>query len=298
MKKNPYGLNTNKAVVCIIGTLRALGITYRNIINNVIRPLDADLIICVSRISENDEALLKYFRKIKIIDMYIYEDGVKYEDLCRKFGKSFDRDRWLKYAEIRGNWLGGLDDRKGSGLYLTYNYSKLIERLRGLRAEGSSYDRYIITRSDFLWTSEHPPLKFLDADLVWIPEGQDWWGYNDRHAICSKNNITQYLSMFEYMMDSRATKYLNGQEHVTHEKHLKRHLNSTMVKVGRFKNVAYLTGSPNEHTRWKAPIKVDLEGKTYTCKYKNELIDAVRNAEKLGKHKDWNEMIFPKSGEK
>ncbi len=51
-----------RPVVCIIGTLRCLNITAKNLIEKVLEPLNADLIICVSRMTDEDEKNLDYFK--------------------------------------------------------------------------------------------------------------------------------------------------------------------------------------------------------------------------------------------
>ncbi|NQU74177.1 MAG: hypothetical protein HQ547_05660 [Candidatus Omnitrophica bacterium] len=290
-------LNDKRVLVCIIGTLRAIEVTHQSIIQKVIRPLNADLLICVSRISSEDEKLLEYFKGVNIVDVCIYDDSVRYEDLRHKFGKSFNHNQWCKYISSEGNWLGGIDGRKGSGMYLTYNYWKLSERLKDLKSKSISYERYIITRSDLMWLAKHPPLNLLSPSCVWTPEGEDYHGYNDRHAVCSEKNIRYYLSMFEYMMDSRAVKYLKREilriyQDIGHEKHLKYHLDSNWVMVGKFKNVSYLTGGTKTPTRWGTIKSLNLGDKIYNYKYYNELTGAIKNAEEFERYKDWSKMIF------
>jgi hypothetical protein len=55
------------------------------------------------------------------------------------------------------------------------------------------YERFVVTRSDFLWLAPHPPLELLREDRVWIPEGEDWEGINDRHAILDRSSLAAYL---------------------------------------------------------------------------------------------------------
>lgn len=301
----PYTSTTistvKRPVVCMIGTLRSLDLTHENLIQKVIEPLNADLIFCVTRLSEEDETLLNYFRDFNIVDVCIYEDAKHgYEALCEKFSDKLNlknKNRWREYFNVKGNWLGGMQGRGGSGMHLTYNYWKLLERLQHLKTKGFDYQRFVITRTDLFWMVEHPPLKLLDPRFVWIPTGEDYSGYNDRHAICSKKNICQYLNSFEYMMNSRAFDYLFylDYEHkhgINHEKHLKSHLDYCGVRVGRFKSLAYLTGSQTSLTNW-ASVKSELiDGKEYAYKYKEELLNSLRNSKDFENHKDYNRVIL------
>jgi len=34
------------------------------------------------------------------------------------------------------------------------------------------YDRFVITRSDFIWDCPHPPLSVLSPDAIWFPDGE------------------------------------------------------------------------------------------------------------------------------
>ncbi|MFZ1028632.1 MAG: hypothetical protein WAN66_20700, partial [Limnoraphis robusta] len=171
----------NRPVICIVGTLRAVNLTYQNLIEKVIEPLNADLVFCVSRMSSEDEASLDKFRNYNIVDICIYEDGKnEYQDFLDNFFNQLtpeQQKQWHKYFEIEGNWLGGIKGRRGSGFHLNFNYWKLWDRLQALKNSGSDYQRFIITRTDLLWLVEHPPLNLLDPKFVWIPTGENYNGY-------------------------------------------------------------------------------------------------------------------------
>ena len=59
------------------------------------------------------------------------------------------------------------------------------------------YDRIIITRSDFIWNIHHPRLENLDPNFIWIPNGEKYGGYTDRHAVLSRENFYDYLNLLE-----------------------------------------------------------------------------------------------------
>ncbi|NES71443.1 MAG: hypothetical protein F6K24_42725 [Okeania sp. SIO2D1] len=260
--------------------------------------MNADLMFCVSKMTEDDESYLEYFQDCNIVDVCIYEDSkYGYESLCEEFSKKLNLgDEWRQYLDIKGNWLGGMQGRKGSGMHLNYNYWKLLERLEYLKTKGFNYQRYVITRIDLFWMVQHPPLNLLDPRFIWIPTGEDWYGYNDRHAVCSETNIRYYLNLFELMMNSKARNYLNTESNakfgLNHEKQLKSHLDYCGVGVGRFNNVAYLTANQNTLTNWGAIQNKLIDGKKYTYKNENELTSALKNAKDFETHKNWNKMIF------
>ena len=36
----------------------------------------------------------------------------------------------------------------------------------------------------------------MDEKCIWIPDGEHYGGYTDRHVVLSKNNIESYLNIF------------------------------------------------------------------------------------------------------
>ena len=68
-----------------------------------------------------------------------------------------------------------------------------------LLADGilEQYDRFVITRSDHYYECKH---KFADLDLtnnkMYVPEGEDYGGYTDRHLVVSRENIYEALDIF------------------------------------------------------------------------------------------------------
>jgi hypothetical protein len=292
-----------RPLVCMIGTLRAVDLTSGHLIEKVIQPLNADLLFCVSRIDANDEIIIKKFKDCNIVDVYIYEEAKdNYQDFLDNFFNklsSKEQDQWHEYLKIDGNWLGGIKERRGSGFHLNFNYLKLLERLKTLKKNGFEYQRYIITRTDFLWMVEHPPLNLLEPKLIWTPAGENYNGYNDRHAVCSDQNISHYLNLLEFMFNFQALEYIYNnvdENNLSHERHLKSHLDYCGVKVSTFNNVAYLTGNQQTLTNWASVKLKSIDGVEYAYKYENELLSCLENVKQFNLDGNWNMMI--KNGDK
>lgn len=288
-----------RPVVCLVGTLRAIDLTYKSLIEQVIEPLNADLVFCVSRMSAEDEAYIDKFRKYNIVDIYLYEDGKnQYQDFLNDFTDQLtpeQQKQWHKYFEIEGNWLGGLKDRRGSGFHLNFNYWQLFNRLQNLQQKGFNYQRFIITRTDLCWLAPHPPLDVLEPQSIWIPTGENYNGYNDRHAVCSEQNIADYLSLLEFMMSLKALAYIYNDldgNNLNHERHLKSHLDYLGIEVSRFKNVAYLTGNKQSKTNWASVQTKIIAGKEYAYKYEAELLNAIAHGQEFSLNKSWNSMLL------
>lgn len=286
-----------RPLVCFIGTLRALERTSQNLDRRLVKHLNADVAICVSRTSDLDDEAMRTLPDWQIIDKCLYNDTNEgYENLCDLISKGIQPSAaapypWRKALAISGNWLGGLPGIAGSGMHLNYNLYKLSERLKSPFIQEKNYTHYIITRTDFQWLAPHPPLHLMNKRLVWIPEGEDYKGYNDRHAVCSEKNIFRYLNFLETLISGEAYGYLMPYKSLNHEYQLKLHLIHQGVRVGRFMNLAYLTGSENTPTNCAELKAKEIDGKIYSCKYPGEVDSAVANSQALAGGKDYATFI-------
>jgi len=64
----------------------------------------------------------------------------------------------------------------------------------------NKYDRFIITRSDFIYQLPHPKVEYMDENFIWVPDGENYDAITDRHTILSKNTIIPYLNMLNNMV--------------------------------------------------------------------------------------------------
>jgi len=292
MPANPdHNQAPRRTLICFIGTLRSLETTAESLNNNLIEPLDADIAVCVSRVSSQDEQILTRLPQERIVDCCIYEDANEgYEKLCDSISSARLRTMppfpWRKTLGIDGNWQGGLKGIPGSGMHLNYNYFKLNERLKSLNIQRKGYQRFIVTRTDFQWLAPHPPLQLLHQNLAWIPEGEDYHGYNDRHVVCSARNINGYLNFFDALISGEAYTYLHPYKSLNHEYQLKLHLIHRGIRVGRFKNLAYLTGSNATQTNWSGLKVKEIDQVTYACKYPGEVDSSIANSKALAEHRN------------
>jgi hypothetical protein len=59
------------------------------------------------------------------------------------------------------------------------------------------YDRFVVTRSDFIWPCPHPPLSILDRRSIWIPDGEQYGGFTDRHLVVSREDAASVLGLID-----------------------------------------------------------------------------------------------------
>lgn len=137
----------------------------------------------------------------------------------------------------------------------------------------SKYDRFIVTRSDYIYKLPHPKMNLLDEKYVWIPDCEDYWGYTARHAILSKHNISSYLNIFETLITS-SNKYIESMNTTLHvhnlETLMKHHLmyNGLGDLIKRSPYVMYAVRATNGTTRWSLGVWSDKY--QYYIKYPSE----------------------------
>ena len=182
---------------------------------------------------------------------------------------------WREFLKIKNQFLGGVKDiyheHPGSaGILIFFRWfllKKLVEN--DLIKE---YDRFIITRSDYIYQLPHPKVELMNENCIWIPDSEHYCGYTDRHAVLSKNNIIKYLNILnnlvlrsnEYFMKMRTKNDWNL------EQLIKFHLeeNNVLHLVKEFPYVMYTVRNLNGTTRWsEGTYSSDLG---YYIKYQTE----------------------------
>lgn len=118
----------------------------------------------------------------------------------------------------------------------------------------NKYDRFIITRSDFIYQLPHPKVEYMNENYIWIPDGEHYNGYTDRHVVLCKNNIEPYLNIFnnltlrsnEYFIKMKNKNDWNLEQLILF--HLQQ--NNVLHLVREFPYVMYSVRNINGTTRW------------------------------------------------
>ena len=187
-----------KVLVIILGQARAHRLTWESFQKNVLHELQADLALCVGTSLENnpenpfwENALYKWVCP----EWEDFGDG--FDDLQKKrYGSTRE---WREILTVKNQWLGGIkgqESHPGSAGILIYFRAVLYD---ALNSEGllGKYDRFIITRSDFVWALPHPDLSQMNPENFWVPYGEFYYGITDRHAVLSRQFVKPYLDLIE-----------------------------------------------------------------------------------------------------
>ncbi len=118
---------------------------------------------------------------------------------------------WRKFLEIKDNYLGGIKDnlnqQAGSGaIQIFYRWFLLKNLIENNLID--KYDRFVITRSDYIYKLPHPKVERMNPINIWIPDYEHYDGYTDKHAILSKTNIKSYLNILNNMVQKSNEYYI------------------------------------------------------------------------------------------
>ena len=281
-------------LVIILAESRESELTFDLFQKHVLDVCHADLALCVADNCRED-TFNAFYRHARYIWRYSEPDdwGDAFDDLQRKSGLDAD---WRILLEVKKQWLGGVKgegEQPGSAAILLFFRLFLKERLMD-RDVLEKYDRFIVTRSDFMHRIPHVPLALMAPEYIWIPDGEDYCGYTDRHVIAHRDDILDVLSIGDRII-SEPGKLFDDMRHAGDwnlERFIKaefRHLGLT-PKVKRFPYTMYTVRSADGHTRWRGGRYNKKLG--YCIKYPSEYARYRLASAFINKTGDWTPFTF------
>jgi hypothetical protein len=182
---------------------------------------------------------------------------------------------WREFLKVKDQFLGGIKDKynqhPGSAGILIFFRWFLLKKLIDNDLI-NKYDRFIITRSDFIYQLPHPKIEFMNQNSIWIPNCEHYSGYTDRHVVLSKNCIEPYLNILNNFV-IRSNEYFMKMINKTDwnlEQVIKFHLeqNNVLHLVEEFPYVMYSVRNIDGSTRWSQGNYSNKLG--YYIKYQSE----------------------------
>ncbi len=130
----------------------------------------------------------------------------------------------------------------------------LLQNLIRSRAV-EAYDYFIVTRSDYYYRHPHPRIvNRTDPSLIWIPEGEDYWGITDRHIVMPRMHVYAALSLMDPICDDLEELYnaMMNRREWNIEQYLKFHFGrrGILQYVRRFPLVMFTVRNPNTSVTW------------------------------------------------
>lgn len=288
-KRDNFENKKNKTLIIILSETRASELTFENFKQNVYDQLNADLCVCIG-VKPDYNYDDPYYKLAKHHFTYKeptdYGDAFEYayQDYIKETGKT-PEIHWREFLKIKDQFLGGIKDPQeqhpGSAGILIFFRWFLLKKLKESNLL-NQYDRFIITRSDYIYQVPHPDVDKMNKTNIWIPDGEQYGGYTDRHVILSKSNIESHLNILNNMFEKSRDYYqkMQSKNDWNLEQVIKFNLeqNGVIDKVREFPYVMYAVRSKNGSTRWSQGEYNDELG--YFIKYKSEFDKSNQYKEK------------------
>lgn len=195
--------------VCLAGLLHSLPNTVEKIQRFLVEALEADLFLTGPTLDSET-----WLQSLVLFGRSLQQIRLENENVTAALYSQGAKSPFLPGAlQIRGNWLGCLERerpenqgkdmrRKGSGLCLIYGQKQCMLMIQDWEAKNSHrYQRVVFSRPDFHWTAPHVPPSFLSMEHIWIMDGQDNGGLNDRHWIFPRSLMEMMLGAWDSILD-------------------------------------------------------------------------------------------------
>ncbi len=253
-----------KYIIVITGSPRGGQASWESLINNVKNPLLADLALCYG-----DQFELPEILKNNLTYDWKFKEPINWRTYFEENFSGTWEEFFLLGSE-RG-MAGGIDNHTGSGAIVSglkdvilRNYSEILEK----------YEYIIHTRFDQMYTDIHPVFA---GDNIWIPEGEDYFGVCDRHAIFPSKYIKQYFGVCNFIDDKRnyeKSPSVVNPESVFYNNLIYYNLGNKIQRIPRFQ----FTASTNDDTtRWRKAIYRVYFKHNLLIKYPDEFISSIKN---------------------
>jgi len=259
-------------LVVVLAETRAYEHTFNLFKKNLLDIVNADLCLCVAN-NPREVTDNPFYNEAKYIWTYDEPDD---------WGDAFDRaqekyschQNWRQLLLIKDQWLGGVkgdDEHPGSAGILLFFRWFLKESILNSGVL-QKYDRFVITRSDFIHCIPHVPLKFLSREHIWIPNGEDYGGYTDRHIVVSREHVLDVLSISDRLITE--PDHLFSEMSFYSKWNVEKYIKFSFTRLGlverirRFPYTMYSVRSIGGHSRWSEGKFSSKFG--YYIKYQSE----------------------------
>ena len=288
-----------KVLVCLLASTRAHQLTFPSFKRQVLDELNGDLALALT-IDEKYDYANPFWQHAKYRwTAPNFSDMGEGFDLAQRWlcqQNNIPPADWRSMLQIKGNWQGGIrspDPQPSRSSVLLFCRWLLLNSLQQDDVL-DRYDRFVITRSDFVWLCSHPPLSVMDREAIWFPDGEHYGGLTDRHLVASRADVVNCLNILEDVLLRPIQLYEEMKPQPTRnlEQFLAYHLTRKGLrhKVKLFPYVMYLARSVRDE-----PLPYHASPGQYEpavghyVKYENEFRAASRYATIIRGRADWED---------
>lgn len=275
----------NKTLVIVMGNLRGGEDAWTTLYSHVLLPNDADLALLVmdDLTQYPNSSLLTRAKYVWWYDKY--DDWAVAIDLVN--GTSWRETHLPLFIDVnkqRANWTRGVDPvvcRPSvlfGGIKGFHGSAMLIFMLRWFVVQHilserilHKYDRFCVTRTDHYYIC---PQNYSELDLrernIWVPSGEDYGGYNDRHLVVGRANVLDALDLVPYLIGNPF--HYDYHKHYNSESFLKYVWAQKNLTVRRFQRGMFIASTGLDPGK-KKPFN---RNPNLFVKYPSEFEEAVR----------------------
>lgn len=192
------------------------------------------------------------------------------------------RIHWREFLKIKFQFLGGIRDPQyqhpgSAGILIFFRWVLLQNLIHSDLI--NQYDRFVITRSDFIYELPHPKLELMQESNIWIPDSEHYGGYTDRHVVLSRRHVEPYLNILTNMV-LQSNEYFQKMRHKDDwnlEQLIYFHLEQNGVRrdVKGFPYIMYSARGVNGTSTWATGVFSESHG--YFIKYLSEFVESFNN---------------------
>ncbi len=279
-----------RTLVVVIAETRAHEYSFPSFRANVLEALNADLALCIAK-NQWEDTSNPFYQHARYLWTYEEPDD---------WGSAFDAAQivegcqgdWRCLLDLDGIWMGGVHNAngrtRGSGSILLF-FRWLLKHSLMKSGVDQKYDRFIITRSDYIYLTPHYPIRQLDPEVIWIPEGEDYGGYTDRHIVVSRKDLTSILSVADPILCSpeELRIRMSGRKEWNLEKYIRFAFCELGLdqRVRRFPYTMFAVRSVDGRTSWSTGSYSSERG--YCIKYRDEHRKSLIASKMIVKPDDW-----------
>jgi len=244
-------------LVVLAGSPRGGEETWKSLYKYVINHLDADLAICCSD---------KWNQNISLFERAKYKWIFPEMDDYFEYYEKFFNGTWKEYFNT-GKDTGLLSSGSVHFVFKDMVLKKYLPILK-------QYKYIIYSRFDQKHSNFHP---HGEEEKILIPEGEDYFGVCDRHAMFPSKFSEQFLGICQFINDSKNLDI--SQEFNNCETTFKMHLEKSGLihNLSRYKRSQFTTSLKGEHTNWRVAKYNLYFYKNLMIKYPDEFLDSISN---------------------
>lgn len=289
-------VDSERVLVVVLAQTRGWPLTWvgfqQHVLGNLVPddPGAVDLALCVGKEANTSNPF--YAHANHVWEYPEVDDwGKAYDEIRKQTGS---QNEW-RVVLAQGNQLfGGIVDadhpQGGSAGILIFMRWFLVQQLQK-HSLVNAYDRFIVTRSDYVWRIPHPPLSVLCPHNIWIPDGERYGGYTDRHIVVPQKWVVDALDFLSDMIRDPDA-YLKHMQAWTQSMNFESFIVWNMKRKGLdssvrfFPYVAYTTRDPNDDRgRWSKGLYNESAG--VIIKYQAEYDNYLKYKEIIRNNADW-----------